>query len=255
MKPAAPSEFIKRGGLVAGAGGGMGLAIANSLIEAGANIVLADIKPEPANIADGPGRAIYLQGDLSQAEFSRQAVSRAQEHAGRFDFLVNTVGVWWGEEDVSLVDIDLGVWDRVFENNLDSMMLTARHAVPLMQKNGGGAMLLFSSIQALRGDALAQDAYSASKGAIRALSKSFAIQFAGDNIRCNTIVPGYVWTGMMGRLEGKPERRQEMQDIIPLKRFGTVADIAGACLFLLSDSASFITGTELIIDGGTTARP
>jgi len=254
MKPASPGEFIGRGGLVAGAGGGMGLAIANRLIESGADIVLADIKPKPETIAAGPGRAVYLKGDLSDDEFVREAISRAETHAGRFDFLVNTVGVWWGEEDVSLVDIELGVWDRVFEINLDCMMLTARHAVPLMQKNGGGAMLFFSSIQALRGDPLAQDAYSASKGAIRALSKSLAIQFAGDNIRSNAILPGYVWTGMMDRLADKPERRAAMENIIPLKRFGTVADIAGASLFLLSGSASFITGTELIIDGGTTAR-
>ncbi len=255
MKPATPSEFAKRGGLVAGAGGGMGLAIANGLIEAGTDIVLADFKPRPENIADGPGRAVYLQGDLSGEGFVRAAIAQAQSHAGRFDYLVNTVGVWWGEEDVSLVDIERQVWDRVFEINLNSMMLTARHAVPLMQRNGGGAMLFFSSIQALRGDPLAQDAYGASKGAIRSMSKSLAIQFAGENIRSNVILPGYIWTDMMQRLEGKPERKAEMENIIPLKHFGTVADIAGPCLFLLSDAASFITGTELIIDGGTTALP
>jgi len=255
MKPVTPGGFSGRGGLVAGAGGGMGLAIANGLIAGGAHIVLADIKPKPETIADGPGRAVYLQGDLSDENFVREVVGRAQEHAGRFDYLVNTVGVWWGEEDVSLVEMDLDVWDRVFEINIDSMMLTARHAVPLMQKNGGGAMLLISSIQALRGDPMAQDAYSASKGAIRAMSKSLAIQFAGDKIRCNSILPGYIWTDMMRRLEGKPERRKEIENIIPLQRFGTVVDIAGASLFLLSDAASFITGTELIIDGGTTALP
>jgi len=249
------ADFSRRGGLVAGAGGGMGLAIANGLIEGGADIVLADIKPEPAGIAGGPGRAVYLRGDLSDEEFVREAVGRAQTHAGRFDYLVNTVGVWWGDEDVSLVDIERGVWDRVFEINLNSMMLTARHAVPLMRATGGGAILLFSSIQALRGDPLAQDAYGAAKGAIRSMSKSLAIQFAGDGIRCNVILPGYVRTAMMRRLDDDPERAEAMRNIIPLKRFGGVADIAGPSLFLLSEAASFITGTELIIDGGTTALP
>lgn len=248
-------DFHNRGGLVAGAGGGMGLAIANGLIEGGADIVLADIKPEPEGIAAGPGRALYLEGDLSDEDFVRDAAAQTQVHAGRFDYLVNTVGVWWGEKDVSVLDIEREVWDRVFEINLNSMMLTARHAVPLMRACGGGAILLFSSIQALRGDPLAQDAYGATKGAIRSLAKSLAIQLAADNIRCNAILPGYVRTAMMHRLDANPERAEAMRNIIPLKRFGTVDDIAGPSLFLLSDAASFITGAELIIDGGTTALP
>ena len=248
-------NFDNRGGLVAGGGGGMGLAIANGLIEGGADIVLADIKPEPDGIAEGPGRALYLQGDLSDEDFVREAVAQAQAHAGRFDYLVNTVGVWWGERDVSVVDIEPEVWDKVFDINLGSMMLTARHAVPAMQATGGGAILLISSIQALRGDALAQDAYGATKGAIRSLSKSLAIQFALDNIRCNAILPGYVHSPMTHRLDEDPARAEEMRKLIPLKRFGTAADIAGPALFLLSDAASFITGTELIVDGGTTALP
>ena len=251
----AQAIFEKRGGLVAGAGGGMGLAIANGLIEGGADIVLADIKPEPDGIAEGPGRALYVQGDLSDEEFVKDAVARVQAHAGRFDYLVNTVGVWWGEKDVSVVDIERDVWDRVFDINLGSMMLTARHAVPAMQATGSGAILLISSIQALRGDLLAQDAYGATKGAVRSLSKSLAIQFATDNIRCNAILPGYVPTPMTHRLDEDPVRADEMRKLIPLQRFGTVTDIAGPGLFLLSDAASFIPGTELIVDGGTTALP
>ena len=105
----AHGNFENRGGLVAGAGGGMGLAIANGLIEGGADIVLADIKPAPEGIAAGPGRALYLEGDLSDEDFVRDAVAQANAHAGRFDYLVNTVGVWWGERDVSVVDIERDV--------------------------------------------------------------------------------------------------------------------------------------------------
>jgi 3-oxoacyl-[acyl-carrier protein] reductase len=255
MKPFTGTDFANRGGLVAGGGGGMGLSIANGLIEGGADILLADIKPEPEGIAAGPGRAVYLQGDLSDEGFVGEACARAQEHAGRFDYLVNSVGVWWGGRDISVVDIEPEVWDRVFKINLGSMMLTARHAVPLLRANGGGAMLFISSIQALRGDPVPQDAYGASKSAMRALAKSLAIQFAGDNIRCNAILPGYIWTEMMHRVDAEPGGREAKVASIPLKRFGTAADIAGASLFLLSDAASFITGTELIIDGGTTALP
>jgi 3-oxoacyl-[acyl-carrier protein] reductase len=248
-------NFQNRGGLVAGAGGGMGLAIANGLIEGGADIVLADIKPEPDGIAAGPGRALYLQGDLSDEDFVRDVVAQTQAHAGRFDYLVNTVGVWWGETDLSVVDIERQVWDRVFDINLGSMMLAARHAVPLMQANGGGAIVLISSIQALRGDPRAQDAYGVSKGAIRTLSKSLAMQFAGDNIRCNALLPGYVRTPMTHRFDDNSARSEAVRKLIPLTRFGEVADIAGPSLFLLSDAASFITGSELIVDGGTTALP
>ena len=135
------------------------------------------------------------------------------------------------------------------------MMLAARHAVPLMQANGGGAIVLISSIQALRGDPRAQDAYGVSKGAIRTLSKSLAMQFAGDNIRCNALLPGYVRTPMTHRFDDNSARSEAVRKLIPLTRFGEVADIAGPSLFLLSDAASFITGSELIVDGGTTALP
>ena len=142
-------------------------------------------------------------------------------------------------------------WDRVVDINLKSHMLTARHAIPHMRASGGGAIVLFSSIQALRGDRQAQDAYGASKGAIRSLSKSIAIQVAPDNIRCNVILPGATLSPMQARWRGK---EAEVARHIPLGRLGTPQDQADACLFLLSDKASFITGAELIVDGGITAE-
>ena len=244
-------DFAGKGALVAGAGGGMGLAIANGLLRAGADVTLADIKPRPAGI--GPGRALYVEGDLSAEGFAAEAVGAAHDHAGRLDYLVNTIGVWWGERDGSCVDVKLEVWNRVLEINLTALMLTTRHAIPVLRR--GGALVHFSSIQALRGDVGAQDAYGASKGAIRSFSKSIAIQFAHRGIRSNAILPGYIVTPMQQHLIDDPGRRAALETIVPLGRLGTPAEIAGACLFLLSDAASFITGTELIIDGGTTARP
>ena len=143
----------------------------------------------------------------------------------------------------------------MFAVNLTSMVLTARAAVPCMKAAGGGAMVHFSSIQALRGDRRAQDAYGASKGAIISFSRSVAIQCAGDGIRSNAILSSYIMTPMQERLKADPARRAALEAAIPLRRLGETADIARACLFLLSDAAAFITGTELIIDGGTTARP
>lgn len=234
---------------VAGAGGGMGLNIANDLISAGAHVCLADIKPQPDAVCDGPGQSFYCQGDLSTDDFVSSAMRQTVERFGRLDYLVNTVGVLWFGRDRSLVDIDLATWDRVLDINLKSFVLTARYAIPLM-KGGGGAMVHFSSTQALRGDAAAQDAYGASKGAILSLSKSIAIQFAGAGIRSNVILPGATLSPMQERWQGK---EAEVGAGIPLGRVGTTQDQANACLFLLSDKASFITGAELLVDGGTTA--
>ncbi len=247
-------DFSAKRTVVAGAGGGIGLAIANALIEAGAAVTMLDIKPAPPDIARGPGRADYRQGDLTDPAFIAEAFAAADDDGRGVHALVNTVGIWLGERDGSFRDFDPAVWDRVFEVNLKSMVFTAQAAVPRMKAAGGGAMVHFSSIQALRGDRHAQDAYGASKGAIISFSRSVAIQCAADGIRSNAVLPGYVMTPMQDRLKTDPARRAALEAAIPLHRLGETADIAYACLFLLSDAASFITGTELIIDGGTTAR-
>ena len=241
--------------VVAGGGGGMGLAIANSLIADGANVGIADIKPQPADLGRGPGESLYHQGDVTDESFVERVISQTVADFGRLDYLVNATGVLWLDRDRSLIDIDRAVWDEVIEINLTSFALTARHAIPPMKKTGGGAMVHFSSIDALRGDTRPQDAYGVSKAAIIRLSKSIAIQFARDNIRSNTILPGPVLTPMQHRWETDETARASAARHVPLGRLGLPQDLAGACLFLLSEQASFITGTELIVDGGVSATP
>ncbi len=248
-------SFDGKVAMVAGAGGGMGLNIANDLIAAGARVTLADIKPEPDGIADGPGSAAYHQGDLTDDGFVAGVVAATVAAHGRLDYLVNTTGVLWFDRDCSLVDIDMDVWDRVLAINLKSHALTARHAIPEMIKSGGGAMVHISSLDALRGDDKPQDAYGASKAALLRLSKSIAIQFARDGIRSNTILPGPVISPMQARWEGKDDVLAATADHVPLGRIGATQDIADACLFLLSNKAGFITGTELLVDGGCAAKP
>lgn len=246
-------SFADKAALVAGAGGGMGLAIANALIVEGCATAFLDLKERPAEIAAGPGRHLYHRGNATDEAFVAGAVAETVATFGRLDYLVNTTGVLWFDRDRSLLDIDLQVWDEVLATNLKSFMLTARHAIPEMRKAGGGAMVHFSSVQALGGDPKPQEAYGASKGAIRTLSKSIAIQFAGDGIRSNVILPGATMTPMQARWEGKAEVQAAIAAAVPLGRIGTPTDMANACLFLLSDKASYITGTELIVDGGVTA--
>ena len=245
-----PKSFQGKVAVVTGAGGGMGHAIARELAAAGAEVTGIDLKDAPAEFN---GR--YAQGDVSDNEFVARTIGDAHRRAGRLDYLVNAAGVLWFGRDRSLVDLDLEVWDRVLRVNLTGCMLTARHALPLMQKTGGGAMVHFSSTQCLRGDDKPQDAYQCSKAALLALSKSIAIQFARDRIRSNVILPSATESPMQERWEQDPELKRRTAAGVPLGRVGSVEDMAGACLFLLSDQASFITGTELVVDGGRMALP
>jgi len=253
-------SFEGKTAVVTGAGGGMGLNIARDLLAAGASVAMIDMKDQPEEVA-GLERAFYHQGDVTDDDLVRGAITAAFEATGRLDYLVNAAAVLWFGRDRSMIEIELEVWDRVLAIDLKSMVITARHAVPLMRRTGGakpasgGAMVHISSVQCLRGDDRPQDAYQASKAAIIALSKSLAIQFAADGIRSNSILPGPTYSPMQTRWDENPEQRAAVAGHVPLGRLGTTQDMANAVLFLLSDRAGFITGTELIVDGGVTAKP
>ncbi len=246
--------FTNKTAIVTGAGGGMGLNIARDLLAGGARVTMIDLKRErPADLP--VDRALYLIGDVTEETFVYKAIAHAFHETGRLDYVVNAAGVLWFGRDKSLVEIDLDVWDRVMEIDLKSMVITTRHAVPFMQQTGGGAMVHISSVQCLRGDDRPQDAYQAAKAGMLALSKSIAIQFARDGIRSNCILPGPVDSPMQDRWRDHPAQKKAVAEAVPLGRIGATQDIANACLFLLSDQASYITGTELIVDGGLMARP
>jgi NAD(P)-dependent dehydrogenase (short-subunit alcohol dehydrogenase family) len=246
-----PEGLAGRTAVVTGAGGGMGLQIALDLKAAGAVVAGIDVKERPPELAD----AAYLRGDVSDERFVSEAIGRAFAESGRLDYLVNAAGILLFGQDRSLLDVELEVWNRVIAINLTGCMLTARHAIPRMQKSGGGALVHFSSIQCLRGDDRPQDAYQVAKAGILALSKSIAIQFAPHHIRSNVILPGPTESPMQARWRAAPEMKHRTAAAVPLGRVGTTQDMAAACLFLLSDRAAWITGTELIVDGGLTARP
>jgi len=214
-----------------------------------------DIKPRPDEIPGSAEQSLYVQADLTDEPAVAAAVEEAADSFGGIDYLASVAGALWFDRDKSALEMDLDVWDQVMAINLKSMVHTARHIVPHMRKRGGGAMVHFSSTQCLRGDPAPQDAYQAAKAGVVAFSKSLAIQLASDGIRSNVIYPGPSESPMQDRWQADPDARVATANAIPLGRVGTVEDMSNACLFLLSNKASFITGTELLVDGGLLARP
>lgn len=245
-------SFAGKAAVVTGAAGGMGRAIALALLDAGAQV--AGIDAQEIEAIEDAGEFLGFQGSVADWSFVADAVAECHSEFGRVDYLVNAAGVLWFDRDMSVVDIDLDVWDEVLSINLKGCAHTIRAAAPLMKAHGG-AMVHFSTIQCLRGDSHPQDAYQAGKAGLIALSKSVAVQFATDGIRSNCILPGPTMSPMQARWDADPGRADATAKAVPLGRVGHVDDMANACMFLLSDRAGFITGTELIVDGGLTALP
>lgn len=243
-------DFEGKVAVVTGAAGGMGYETAAMLVAEGAEVVMIDLK-KPSALPEGPGRAQFEQGDVTDVPFVQDVFDGLKQ----LDHLVNAAGVLLFGEDVSAIDIDLKVWDRVMDVNLKSMVLTMKAAVPMMQGSRGGSIVNIASTQCLRGDPKPQDAYQAAKAGVIALTKSIAIQYAHAGIRANCLLPGQTWTPLQERWDRDPDAAKRAAEVVPLGRVGRPEDMAAAALFLLSDKASFITGTELTVDGGVTALP
>ena len=242
-------DFSERVAVVTGAGGGMGQQISDIILDAGGSVIMIDVKPEPAGLGGRQEQRLYIQGDVSDPEQVNSAIASGAKRFGRIDYLANVAGVLWFDRDASLLELDMDVWDQVFDINLKSMVYTARACVAHMREVKGGAMVHFSTTQCLRGDPLPQDAYSTAKAGVGALSRSLAMQLAADNIRSNAIYPGLTHTPLQARWD-TPQKLAEAAGHVPLGRIGTPRELATAAVFLLSDGASYITGIDLVVDGG-----
>ena len=240
--------------VVTGAAGGMGLATISLLLKYNVDILALDIQKPNKKLLQNK-RVTYRQIDLvNELELTRTIKEFIKKYK-RIDYLVNTTGVLWFGKDVSAVDLDLRVWDQVFNINLKTMVLLSKLIIPIMKKNKFGSLVHISSVDALSGDDKPQDAYGASKAAMIRLSKSLAIQFGSFNIRSNCILPGAVETPMQSRWKKIPNAKKNLKEFMPIKKVIQPNGIAEGIIFLLSDQSKYITGTELIIDGGLTARP
>jgi len=248
-------DFSGKTAVVTGAGGGMGAQVARDLCAAGAGVCMIDVKPAPGDYRKFGDRAAYFQGDITDHGFLERTVATARERFGGIDYLVNAAGILLFAEDVGVAAADFAVWDRVLDVNLKGPARLAQLCIPHMLERPASAMVHYASIGAYRGDSRPQDAYQASKAALIALSKSIAIQYADRGLRSNVVSPGMVDTPLQARWDSQPGAREAIAAAIPLKRLGRPEDLSHPTLFLLSDLAGYITGVDLVVDGGLLALP
>jgi len=242
---------------ITGAGMGMGREAAVLFGAHGARIGVADINKAAAEetvalIQRAGGQAVAVAGDVALEADVQRMVEETVSRFGGLHILYNNAGVLWKDRDRSVLETDDAWWDRVMAINLKSVFWVTKHGIPHLRKAGGGSIVNIGSVSALAGFSRAQDAYTSAKGALISLTKSLAIQFAKDRIRCNIIHPGIVDTPLQAPYLTDAIRK-EFETGIPLGRIAKPREIAFAALFLASDESSFMTGAELVVDGGFTA--
>jgi NAD(P)-dependent dehydrogenase (short-subunit alcohol dehydrogenase family) len=253
-----PGRLRGKVALITGAGMGMGREAAVLFAEEGARVVVCDINTKAADetvtlVEKAGGQALAAVGDVAIEVDVKRMVEEGVGRFGALHVLYNNAGVLWKDKDRSVLETDGEQWDRVMAINLKSVFWVTKHGIPHLQQAGGGSIILVGSVSALAGFTRAQDAYTAAKGALISLNKSLAIQFAKDRVRSNIIHPGIVETPLQAPYL-TPELRAEFNTGIPLGRIGQPRDIAYAALFLASEESSFMTGAEMIVDGGFMAQ-
>lgn len=241
--------------VITGAGSGMGEETAKLFAREGATVVATDINLEAVTrvvetIRSNGGEAIALQHDVTSRNDWENIYNEVQSVCGKLDVLVNNAGIALAKPFLDQTEED---WARTYRINIDGVMLGTQYAIPLMEQNGGGSIINISSISALTGMAGA-GAYTASKGAVRSLTKAAAVDYGKHNIRVNSVHPGYIVTPMSAPHMEHPDYKQHFLNQIALPNLGRAEEVATAVLFLASDEANHITGIELPVDGGVTAK-
>jgi len=242
--------------LISGGARGMGAEEGRLFAKEGAKVVLGDVletdgKSTVEEIRAAGGEATFVRLDVTNESDWAGAVTEAERLYGKLDVLVNNAGIGGGNriEDTTLAD-----WERIMAVNSTGVFLGTRAAIPAMRRAGGGSIVNISSQLGLVGTDNSSPQYQASKGAVRLLTKATAIQYAKDRIRANSVHPGPIVTAMTERRRADPETYRLMVSRIPLGRYGQPLEVALGVLYLASDEASFVTGSELVIDGGWTAQ-
>ena len=240
--------------IITGGANGMGAEECRIFAREGAKVVIADIlegegKQVEAEIAESGGDAVFVRLDVTSEDNWQAAVDAAVSRYGKLDVLVNNAGIGRG---VGSDGLSVENWDALMNINAKGVFLGMKYAIPAMQKAGGGSIVNISSISGIVGQRQVHMGYNASKGAVRIVTKSAAVQYAQDGIRVNSVHPGLM-PPMLTSAANTPNIRSEMLAGIPMGRTGRREEVGNAVLFLASDEASYITGAELVVDGGWTA--
>jgi len=241
--------------LVTGGAQGLGAAIASRFAEEGALVFIGDLKQETATgtidaIKAKGGRAFFVTLDVTNEQSWIVTLAAIIKEAGKLDVLVNNAGINIREP---IEEMKVESLEAMLAVNVKGPFIGCKHAIPLLRKAGGGSIINMSSVCGLIGHRYTTEAYTVTKGAVTLLTKTVAVRYAKDNIRCNSLHPSTVDTPLVQELFKTPGRREERLGEVPLGRLATAADVANAALFLASDEAAFINGVALPVDGGTTA--
>ena len=243
--------------LITGGASGMGKVASQLFASEGARVVLTDVSDEAgeatvAEITASGVDAVFVHADVSKEADAKAMVDTAIDRFGRLDVLYNNAGVMMSA-DGSVDATDESVWDTTLAINVKGVAFGCKFGVPAMIASGGGSIINVASFVAWLGAATSQTAYTASKGAVLAMTREIAVEYARRGIRCNALCPGPIDTPLLAELLSDPARRQRRLVHIPMGRLGQAEELAKAALFLASDDSSFMTGTSLIVDGGITA--
>ncbi len=243
--------------LITGGASGMGMVASKLFASEGARVVLTDVNDEAAeatarSISDEGGEAIHVHADVSKEGDAEAMVAKAVDTFGRLDVLYNNAGVML-PEDGSVHTTDEAIWDLTLGVNVKGVAFGCKYGIPAMLEHGGGSIINVASFVAWVGAATSQTAYTSSKGAVLAMTREIAVEYARRGIRCNALCPGPIETPLLMQLLSDDEKRQRRLVHIPMGRLGRAEELAKAALFLASDDASFMTGASLIVDGGLTA--
>ena len=239
--------------LISGSSRGMGAFEAELFLKEGAKVVVGDVREEEgrALVDKIGGDSVFLRLDVTSESDWAAAVNEAVDRYGRLDILVNNAGI---SARGSIEETTVAEWDQVMDINAKGVFLGTRQAIPEMRKAGGGSIVNISSQLGLVGMSESSPQYQASKGAVRIFTKSAAVQYAVEGIRVNSVHPGPIVTPMTEARRSDAAVQEVMISRIPLGRYGESEDVAYGVLYLASDESSFVTGSELVIDGGWTAQ-
>ena len=240
---------------ISGGARGMGATEARMFAREGAKVGIGDVLDEAgrqveAEINEAGGEALYVHLDVTDESQWRDALSAVVARFGRLDVLVNNAGI---ADSMKVEDTAVEDWDRVMDINAKGVFLGTKTAIPEMRRAGGGSIVNISSQLGIVGTDNSSAQYQSSKGAVRLLTKATAVQYAGEGIRVNSVHPGPIATAMTERHRDDPQLGELTLSRIPMGRFGEAEEVAYGVLYLATDEASFVTGSELVIDGGWTA--